>query len=267
MIRDGTERNMNKEVSMPYLAYGQPVMVTSGKHKGRIGMYGDEDEDHQGRTKAVVYFGSLLHTMRYQLILLKSLSDQMTTPALIKRIDDIPREIWRKPNDIMLQNDRLTELCLCYRLLTDRYLEAMERMHMKTEHKVFISHARKDLHLARAIATDLINDGFSVFLDDWSIDLGENIISRITEEIDESRSLIMLVSEDYLRSTYCNDEWTSFYMKFSKINPNAIYPIMIQDAEPPALLCAIKYARIRELDDYPEVYGQLIRAIKKRIKT
>ena len=36
------------------------------------------------------------------------------------------------------------------------------------------------------------------------------------------------------------------------------------DAEPPALLSAIKYARIKEMENYQEVYLQLIKATEKR---
>ena len=165
--------------------------------------------------------------------------------------------IWR------FKNDRLNELYLCSNLLENKYIKAMENMNMKMGNKIFISHSSKDLHIARVLATDFINDGFSVFLDDWSIDLGENIISRISEEIEESHALIMLISDDYLRSAYCKDEWTSFYMRYSKTNKNSIYPILINDAEPPALLSAIKYARIKEMENYQEVYIQLIKAIKK----
>ena len=52
-------------------------------------------------------------------------------------------------------------------------------------------------------------------------------------------------------------------MRYSKTNINSIYPILINDAEPPALLSAIKYARIKEMENYQEVYIQLIKAIKK----
>ncbi|MBQ9086978.1 MAG: toll/interleukin-1 receptor domain-containing protein [Clostridia bacterium] len=122
--------------------------------------------------------------------------------------------------DLAFQNDRLNELYLCSNLLEKRYIRARENM--KTGSKIFISHSIKDLHIACALATDFINDGFSVFLDDWSIDFGENIISCISEEIEESHSLVMLISEDYFRSAYCTDEWTSFYMRYSKTNQNSI---------------------------------------------
>ena len=115
----------------------------------------------------------------------------------MNRVNEIYRELWKNSYDLAFQNDRLNELYLCSNLLENRYIRARE--HMKTGNKIFISHSSKDLHIARALATDFINDGFSVFLDDWSIDLGENIISRISDEIEESHSLVMLISEDYPR--------------------------------------------------------------------
>ena len=36
------------------LQYG-PIIVVRGPHKGRIGIYDDEDEDEKGRTRMVVY--------------------------------------------------------------------------------------------------------------------------------------------------------------------------------------------------------------------
>lgn len=256
------EEGVKDKKEVGNLVYG-PVMISAGKHKGRIGMYDDEDEDASGETLAIVYFGSILSTIRYEFIPFEYLSDQITTPALMNRVNEIYIELWKNSYDLALQNDRLNELYLCSNLLENRYIRARENMNMKTDHKIFISHSSKDLHIARALATDFINDGFSVFLDDWSINLGENIISRISEEIEESHALIMLISDDYLRSAYCKDEWTSFYMRYSKSNKNSIYPILLNDAEPPALLSAIKYARIKEMENYQEVYIQLIKAIKK----
>ena len=240
------------------LVYG-PVMITAGKHKGRIGIY--DDEDASGETLAIVYLGNMLSTIRYEFIPFEYLSDQITTPALMNRVNEIYRELWKNSYDLAFQNDRLNELYLCSNLLENRYIRARE--HMKTGNKIFISHSSKDLHIARALATDFINDGFSVFLDDWSIDLGENIISRISDEIEESHSLVMLISEDYLSSAYCKDEWTLFYMRYRNTKKNSRYPILINEAEPPALLSAIKYARIKEMENYQEVYIQLIKAIKK----
>lgn len=253
------ETNISSKVEAT--AYG-PVLITMGEHKGRIGIYDDESYE-RGQCLAIVHFGSMSLPSDYEMIPFDCLSGSITTYNLVARIDEITRELWKRKDDVIVQNEGLHEIHLCSKLLEDRYINARERMKMKENHNIFISHASQDLHVARALATDLINDGFSVFLDDWSIDLGENIISRISESIEESNFLVMLISDDYLRSTYCSDEWTSFYMKYRKTRKNSMYSILLDEAEPPAILSAIKYARVRNLENYREAYNQLLKAIKK----
>lgn len=262
-ILDLKEEKQNSESNMEYLEYG-PVLVTSGKQKGRIGYYDDEVENSRGTTLALVYFGDPLLQKSYELISFKLLTNNITTINLVDRINAIKLELFRNRINTRFEIDRLNELIWCTNLLENRYIYAMENINQKMNMRVFISHASQNLDIARALATDLLNDGFSVFLDDWSIDFGENIISRISKEIDECDVLIMIISKDYLNSVNCGDEWSSFYIKYNKIRKDSLYPILIEDAEPPAMIAAIRYFRLKELDLYHKVYSQLLKTLKKR---
>nr|WP_243165871.1 toll/interleukin-1 receptor domain-containing protein [Anaerofilum hominis] len=130
--------------------------------------------------------------------------------------------------------------------------------------RVFISHATGDLAFARALATDLLEAGYQVFLDDWSIELGEDIIAKISQGIEASKAMIPLISEAFLSSVFCRDEWTAYYMSFAKEQPDSIYPVILDDSQPPALLASKKYARIREDRDYQQFLEPLLRSLKRQ---
>ena len=123
--------------------------------------------------------------------------------------------------------------------------------------------AEEDLAFSRAIATDLMDAGFSVFLDDWSINIGERIFEKISTGLCESKALIMIVSKDYLKSVCCTDEWGAFYGKALHDKSCVIYPIIIDDSAPPALISQIKYLRFNG-DEYASALSTLLRSLRKQ---
>lgn len=72
----------------------------------------------------------------------------------------------------------LHERILCSNLLNARYLHAVESLQEQKNYNVFISHSSTDSIIARSFATDLMDAGYSVFLDDWSIDVGDRIYEK-----------------------------------------------------------------------------------------
>lgn len=67
-------------------------------------------------------------------------------------------------------------------MLTARHLRSMQKFQDQNKTEVFISHSSVDLAFSRAIATDLMDAGFSVFLDDWSINIGERIFEKSAQD-------------------------------------------------------------------------------------
>lgn len=118
---------------------------------------------------------------------------------------------------------------------------------------------------SRAIATDLMDAGFSVFLDDWSIEIGERIFEKISTGLHESKALIMIISEDYLRSVCCKDEWSAFYGEVLHDESCVIYPIIIDGSTPPILISQIKYLRF-DKEEYSLSLSILLKALMKQFK-
>lgn len=140
---------------------------------------------------------------------------------------------------------------------------AFKRIYASSFYEVFISHSSVDLAFSRAIATDLMDAGFSVFLDDWSINIGERIFEKISTGLRESKALIMIISKDYLKSVCCTDEWGAFYGKALHDKSCVIYPIIIDDSAPPALISQIKYLRFNG-DEYASALSTLLRSLRKQ---
>ena len=61
----------------------------------------------------------------------------------------------------------LHERIFCSDMLTERHLNSMQKVREQDKTDIFLSHSSKDMAFSRAIATDLMDAGFSVFLDEW----------------------------------------------------------------------------------------------------
>lgn len=193
----------------------------------------------------------------------RNISNQISTIDITKRISNLYEEINKTKYDSDAQNTLLKEFILCSELLDERYIKSMNMVDNNSNICVFISHSSIDIALARTLATDLMNAGYSVFLDDWSIDIGDRLHSKLNEGIDRCIACIMLISDSYIKSMYCNDEWSAFYKKASKKNDCMLYPIIIDESEPPNLISTIKYVRINTQNDYDSCLNQLLKALKK----
>ena len=97
----------------------------------------------------------------------------------------------------------------------------------------------------------------------WSINIGERIFEKISTGLCESKALIMIISKDYLKSVCCTDEWGAFYGKVLHDKSCVIYPIIIDDSVPPALISQIKYLRFND-DEYTSALSTLLRSLRKQ---
>lgn len=257
LVENKDAKNTNEEDSLEY----GPVIIIKGVHKGRIGYYDDDEYPN-----CIVYWGDIyLCRDHYDLIKYNYLSNSIPTLSLVNRIDKLHSEIALlriEGNDYYLCTQLLSELLYANEILTERYINT-RFLQKEKNMKVFISHASKDLQFARCLATDIMGNGYDVFLDDWSIDLGENIIGRINEGLEESKILIPIISQNFLESVFCMDEWTSFYMRFAKIKKQSIIPLVIDNSEVPSIMSAIKYFRMLDDSTYPSFIFQLMKRLKK----
>lgn len=254
------------------------ILVTDGTQKGRIGFYDDIDYDcnydcegdecycdncNSYNKNAIVYFGYLPITDEYYIIPYKNITGCVSTFSLSSRMNQILHEINDYKYNTQYQKELLNEYILCSDLLNERHMNSMNTILKDEKIQIFISHSKKDLCFARTLSTDLINAGYKVFLDDWSIDIGDRIHDKINENLESCEALIMIISDDYIQSTYCSDEWSAFYKKAASDKKRMLYPIIMDDSEPPLLISTLKYARVKTEENYNEFLNKLLKALKK----
>ena len=247
------ERNLN---------YG-PVLITKGLHKGKIGYYDDTDADG----KLIIYPNIPIYCTGYYKVGKTAATSVIPTKRLAERLDEIDHEIFESCClDNLMPKEKIAllhERILCSDVLTERHLRSMQRFQEQDKIEVFISHSSADLAFSRAIATDLMDAGFSTFLDDWSISIGDRIFEKISTGLRDSKALIMVISEDYLKSVCCSDEWSAFYGKALRDRSCVIYPIIIDDSAPPALIFQIKYLRFNG-DGYESALSALLKSLERQ---
>ena len=254
------DRDSTPESHSPYFPEYGPVIITKGEHKGRIGFYDCESDNP---SKGIVFFGDILLTDTYSEIIMSHLSNNIPTISILERMEDLSRELGYLTRNKQrgLCVELLLELRFIENLLFERYISSMY-LKPRSKIQVFISHATNDLTFARSLATDLAVAGFSFFLADWSINLGENIILRIEEGLEESSALVIIVSQEFLESCFCRDEWTAYYNRFSSKVNNPIFPLIIDDSKVPTLLSARKYAHCRNGHEYHKGLTKLLYALR-----
>lgn len=112
---------------------------------------------------------------------------------------------------------------------------------MEYLYDVFISHSNKDKQIARLLAVELKYAGFNVWFDEWKIELGDDIYVEIERGIEQSRTMIILMS-----SAFFNSEWTYFERSTSAFRDpvnkdRTVLPVVIEETKIPDALQRIKH--------------------------
>ena len=131
--------------------------------------------------------------------------------------------------------------------------------------KIFISHSSKDKVFVRKLASDLKNIGHNVWLDEWEIKIGECIISKIEDGIKSSDYVIIVLSENSVKSGWVEREWKSKYWDEIKNNQILVLPAIIEECEIPNLLKTKRYADFT--NNYSTPFFELNKSIQPLVKS
>ena len=95
--------------------------------------------------------------------------------------------------------------------------------------EVFVSYARQDTPIARAVARGLSDEGYKVALAEDEIAPDDNWALKIGEALERSRALVVLLSPDAVKSDHVRRE-----IEFALTSPqfaHRIFPVMIRPTQ------------------------------------
>lgn len=126
---------------------------------------------------------------------------------------------------------------------------------------IFLSHNSADKPFARRLAQDFDNQGIKSWLDEAEIKVGESLIEKIRDGIDNVAYVAVLLSPDSVASNWVQREVDVAMNQEIQGRRVKVLPIMYRKCEPPGFLLGKKYADFTVESKYNDAFAELVRSI------
>ncbi len=110
---------------------------------------------------------------------------------------------------------------------------------------VFISYSHNDKQKIEEIAQYLIMNKAHVWIDRWELNVGDSILNRVEEKIEESGALLIMLSKSSVKSEWCKKELTAGLMRELHEKRVVVLPVLLEDCKIPLFLRDKMYADFR----------------------
>jgi type III secretory pathway component EscV len=127
--------------------------------------------------------------------------------------------------------------------------------------KVFLSHSSSDKDLARQLALDLRSANIDVWLDQWELGVGEQIVQSIEHGVDEAEFVIVLLTRASVASEWVNREWRRKVHDEAQTERIAVVPVRGEPCVIPDFLAQRSHADISG-GSYPLGFKHLLEILR-----
>ncbi len=127
--------------------------------------------------------------------------------------------------------------------------------------KVFLSHSSVDKPFARKLAADLRANGHTVWIDEAEINIGDSLIGKIREGIDDVDFVAAILSETSVKSEWVKKELELASNREIEEKKVIVLPILIQNVELPGFLKGKLYGDFIDSEKYEEKFELLRRSL------
>lgn len=124
---------------------------------------------------------------------------------------------------------------------------------------VFISHSSQDKPFVRRLATALLSEGFPVWLDSWKLEIGDSLLDRIYDGIDQSSMVLLVMSQSAIASGWVNKELNAALAREGQLGRKFLIPIRTDAGEIPLKVADRLYADFS--DSFSQPLSTLVKAL------
>lgn len=126
---------------------------------------------------------------------------------------------------------------------------------------IFLSHNFADKPFVRRLAIDLENQGIKCWLDEAEIKVGDSLIEKIREGIDNVDYLAVVLSENSIKSPWVQREVDVAINQEIKGHRIKVLPVMLSICEPPGFLLGKLYADFTDESKYNVSFENLVKSM------
>jgi hypothetical protein len=126
---------------------------------------------------------------------------------------------------------------------------------------VFISYSHSDELIVNKLAAQLVKHNANVWVDTWELNVGDSILNRVQDAIQESSALLVILSKTSVESEWCKKELSAGLMRELDEKRVVVLPVLVEDCEVPLFLREKMYADLRT--DFNSGLHKVLDAIAK----
>ena len=127
---------------------------------------------------------------------------------------------------------------------------------------VFLSHSSADKTFARRLAKKLRAEEIYVWIDEVDLRIGESLVDRIAEAIDQTDYLLAIISSNSITSRWVQKELSLAMSKEIEGKSVAVLPVLIDNCEMPLALRDKLYADFRDRRKFQMAFNKLLKAMR-----
>lgn len=126
---------------------------------------------------------------------------------------------------------------------------------------VFISYSHSDAEIVNKLAAHLVKNNANVWVDTWELNVGDSILNKVQDAIQESAALLVILSKASVQSEWCKKELSAGLMRELDEKRVVVLPVLVEDCAIPVFLREKMYADLRK--DFESGLHSILNAIAK----